>query len=156
VGTEDRIDLRAVIDPVIHELRRRCPRGHLESRRACAAQRCVGDDAIRIETSLREKPLHAAGDVRDVRRDPVQRRQVLLADRRLVEERSREAHEVALLGGHDVRKRAANRPVCAGHRELELFVGEGATTLDKLLVRPHAVPHLSQEEVGQPSIPIVS
>src|SRR5207245_2210338 len=88
--------LRAVIDPVIHELRRRCPRSHLESRRACPAQRCVSDDAIRIETPLCEKPLHGARDVRDVCRDPIQRRQVLLANRRLVEERSQEAHEISL------------------------------------------------------------
>ena len=73
-----------------------------------------------------------------------------------MEERSQEAHEVALLGSHDVRKRVANRPVRAGHRELQLFVGEGSATIEELLVRPDTVPHLAQEEVGQASIPIVS
>jgi len=39
---------------------------------------------------------------------------------------------------------------------LQLFVGEGAATLDELFVRPYTVPHLPQEELGQTSVPVVS
>jgi hypothetical protein len=132
------------------------PTRHLEPRRACTAQRRIGDHAIRIEAPLREQPLHGARDVRDVHRDPIKRRQVLLADRRLVENRPQQAHEVSLFGRHDVRERLANRPVRTGHRELKLFGGEGAASLEELLVGPRAVPHLPQKEVGQSSVPIVS
>jgi hypothetical protein len=41
-----------------------------------------------------------------------------------------------------VGERLADGPERPGRRELELFVGKRTASFEKLLVRPHAVPHL--------------
>src|SRR5216683_380206 len=81
-----------------------------------------------------------------MRRDVIQRRRVVPAEWCFVQRRSGDANEIALIGGHDVLERRADRPVGARRGELELLRRELAAALDELLGRPVVVLHLSMQE----------
>src|SRR5437867_1522449 len=81
-----------------------------------------------------------------MRRDLVERDLVVEAERWIVEQGAEQPREIPLIGGHDVRKGAPDRPVRAGDREIELGVGERSAVTDEPLRRPHVVSKLSQHE----------
>ena len=81
--------------------------------------------------------------VREMPGDVVERRWILLAERRIVQQLAEETHEIALIGGDDVLQCRADRAVCARRRELELLGRELAAAFDELSRRPRVVKHLA-------------
>src|SRR5207244_9103132 len=90
VRAEDRADVRAMVAPVMRELRHEDPCGDPERRIACPPAALVANDAVGIELRPGEEPLHTLPKMRQVQRDLVERGVrvgVLVKERRSEERR---------------------------------------------------------------------